>query len=89
LLIRLALGALYELNQKDPLLFDYRFDVPYYIIIKIQFAIIVGWITITYVVMIIQNIKDNQTLKAIEKSEKKVKSIFQICTFTFWALLLV
>lgn len=56
LVCALTYFAKYKLlaDWQSAMLFDYRFEVPFYIICKIQFGMLFGWITLQRVVQIIQ-----------------------------------
>lgn len=54
LFLSLFLAFMYHTKVKNTRLYDYRFEIPFYIVIKLQYAMIFGWITFNQVLKIIQ-----------------------------------
>ena len=68
-------------------LYDDFYEIPFYIIVKIQLDMIFGWLNLHQIfdVILHNTITD---LSNVATKEQKIERIFRLVTYAFWLLLL-
>ena len=88
LLFRVAFSAAYYLTyQMGNLSANLRLEIPFFILIKVQFDMIFGWSSIQSCLSYILE-DPTDALEKIERSERRIAALFTLVTTLFWAVIL-
>ena len=82
----LGLAFLVLETKHSPQLTDYRYLVPFYMVIKVQLAVIFGWITLNSALQMIRR-HDFFMEDILEYREKVIRIAFAGSSLVFWILI--
>lgn len=90
LLLRLAVSVVssFGLLNLSQTVLNVSFRLFFYIIVKAQFDLVIGWISLYSVINIILT-KSQSASSQITKAEQQIQLYFRVFTAAFWVLLVL